>query len=68
MDHSPNSMKLRGPCPAGPPKMDGSWWRVLIKHGPPEKRMANHFSILALRTPCSYKALKFSSIVKYKDW
>ena len=29
--------------------MDGSWWRVLIKHGPLDKGMANHFSILALR-------------------
>ena len=31
--------------------MDGSWWRVLTKCGPLEKGMANHFSILALRTP-----------------
>ena len=31
--------------------MDRSWWRVLTKWGPLEKRMANHFSILALRTP-----------------
>ena len=31
--------------------MDGSWWRVLTKFGPLEKEMANHFSILALRTP-----------------
>ena len=35
----------------GPPKMDRSLWRVLTKHGPLEKGMANHFSILALRTP-----------------
>ena len=21
------------PCCVGPPRMDGSWWRVLIKHG-----------------------------------
>ena len=35
----------------GPPKMDGSWWRVLTKHGPLEKGMANRFSILPLRTP-----------------
>ena len=33
------------------PNTDGSWWSVLTKHGPLEKRMANHFSILALRTP-----------------
>ena len=38
------------PCHARLPKMDGSWWRVLTKHGPLEKRMTNHFSILALRT------------------
>ena len=31
--------------------MIGSWWRVLTKCSPLEKRMANHFSILALRTP-----------------
>ena len=39
------------PCRVGPPTMDGSWWRVLTKHGPLEKGMANHFIILALRTP-----------------
>ena len=39
------------PCRVGPPKMDQSWWRVLVKHGPPEMGMENHFSILALRTP-----------------
>ena len=31
--------------------MDTSWWRVLTKCGPLEKGIANHFSILALRTP-----------------
>ena len=45
-----NSMKLWA-MPFGPPKMDGSWWRVLTKHGPLEKGMADYFSILALRTP-----------------
>ena len=30
--------------------MSGSWWRVLTKWGPLEKGIANHFSILALRT------------------
>ena len=35
------------PCHVGPPKMDGSWWRLLTKCGPLEKGMANHFSILA---------------------
>ena len=38
------------PCHVAPPKTDGSWWRVLTKCGPLEKGMANHFSILALRT------------------
>ncbi len=44
-----NSMK---PSHAlGQPKMGGSWWRGLTECGPLEKGMANHFSILALRTP-----------------
>ena len=52
MDHSPvnDTQWNYEPCHVGPPKMDGSWWRVLIKRGPLEKGMANHFSILALRT------------------
>ena len=37
---------------------DGSWWRVLTKSGPLEKGMANHFSILALRTMNSMKRQK----------
>ena len=39
------------PCHEGPPKTDGSWWRVLTKRGPLEKGMPKHFSILALRIP-----------------
>ena len=39
------------PLRVGPPKTDGSWWRVLTKCGPLEKGIANHFSILTLRTP-----------------
>ena len=35
----------------GATKMGGSWWRDLTECGPLEKGMANHFSILALRTP-----------------
>ena len=31
--------------------LGGSWWRDLTESGPLEKGMANHFSILALRTP-----------------
>ena len=38
------------PCCVGPPKMDGSWLRVMAKCGPLEKGMATHFSIHALRT------------------
>ena len=44
-----NSMKLSHA--QGQPKMGGSWWRGLTECGPLEKGMANHFSILALRTP-----------------
>ena len=32
-------------------KKDLHWWRDLTECGPLEKGMANHFSILALRTP-----------------
>ena len=38
-------------CRVGPPKTDGSWWRGQTECNPLEKVMANHFSILALRTP-----------------
>ena len=39
------------PCPVGLPRSGRSWWRGLKECGPLEKGMANHFSILALRTP-----------------
>ena len=56
-----NSMKLW----AMPPKMDGPWWRVLTKCDPLEKGMANHFSILALRTPWTvWKGKKIWNIKK----
>ena len=42
----------------GPPKTDRSWWRVLTKRGPLEKEMANHFSILALRSHEQYEKAK----------
>ena len=35
----------------GPPNTGRSWWRGLTECGPLEKGMANHFTILALRTP-----------------
>ena len=38
--------------------MNASWWRFLTKHGPLEKGMANHFSILALRIQNSMKRQK----------
>ena len=49
---APTQPPLRGRAvaPLGP-KMGGSWWRGLTECGPLEKGMANHFSILALRTP-----------------
>ena len=46
-----HSTKLCSMCHVGPPKIDGSWWKVLTKCGPLEKGMANHFSILAWRNP-----------------
>ena len=50
-DHSLVQLSETKPCRVGPPKMDGSWWRGLTECGPLEKGVANHFSILALRTP-----------------
>ena len=41
--------------PVGQPKTGGSWWRGLTECGPLEKGMANHFSILALRTHEQYE-------------
>ena len=43
-----NSMKLSHACRA---TQNESWWRGLTECGLLEKGMANHFSILALRTP-----------------
>jgi len=56
------------PCHVRPPKTDGgSWWRVITKLGPLEKGMANHFSVLALRTPWTVWKDKniFHSVVAY---
>ena len=50
MDHSFVSLNETKPCHVGPPKTDGSQWRVLTERGLLEKGIANHFSILALRT------------------
>ena len=65
------------PCRVVPPKMDGSWWRVLTKRGPLEKGMGNHFSVLAFRTAWTVWGnchililgqvfLKLESNIKYK--
>ena len=51
MDHSLVELNETKPCFVRTPRMDGSWWRGLTECGPLEKGMANHFSILALRTP-----------------
>ena len=40
-----------------------SWWRVLIKHGPLEKGMANGFSVLALRTHKQYEKAALASVL-----
>ena len=46
-----HSVPVTATMPARQPKTGGSWWRGLTECGPLEKGMANHFSILALRTP-----------------
>jgi len=60
---SSNSMKLSHGM-WGPPKTGGSWWRGLTECGPLEKGMANHFSILALRTPMSSMKRQNDRILK----
>ena len=42
--------------------MNRSWWRVLTKRGPLEKGLANHSSILALRTINSKKRKKDKTV------
>ena len=56
------------PCCVGPTKKDGSWWRFLIKRGPLEKEMANHLSVLALRTPWTVWKGKKSRTLKELSW
>ena len=51
--------------PVGPPHTDGSWWRGLTECAPLEKGMANHISILALRTP--WTVWKGKKIGHWKD-
>ena len=57
-----NSVKL---WVLGPPKTDRSWWSVLTKYGPWEKRTANQFNILALRTP--WNSMKRQKFITVKD-
>ena len=52
--------------PVGQPKTGGSWGRDLTECGPLEKGMANHFSILALRTPWTVWKGKNDRILKEK--
>ena len=52
-----NSIKLRANH-VGAPKMNGPWRRVLTKCGPLEDGMANHFSILSLKTHEQYEKAK----------
>ena len=58
MDHSLVQLNETKQCHVGPPKTEGSWWRVLTKRGPLEKGMASHFSILALETHEQYEKAK----------
>ena len=46
--------------------MDGSWWRVLTKHGPLEKGTANHFSILALKNSMNSMERQRDRTLKYE--
>jgi len=59
-----NSIKLWA-MPSRATQMAGSWWRVLTKCGLLEKGMANHCSILALRT--SWTVLTAWKDTSYKD-
>ena len=49
----------------GPPKTDGTWWRSLTECGPLAKGMANHFSILAFRTP---RTIWKGKMIGYWKW
>ena len=51
MDHRLVNEIMSEPCHEVPSKTDGLCWNILTKHGLLQKGMANHFSILALRTP-----------------
>ena len=55
--------------PCGAIQDGQAWWRGLTQCGPLEKGMANHFSILALRTPstvCVHYAITNNSLWKWK--
>ena len=51
MDHSLVLLNETKPCQVRPPKTDRSWWRDLTECGLLQNGIANHFNILALRTP-----------------
>ena len=46
------------PCCVGPPKTDGSWWRVLTKHGPLERGWKNTSMFLPWETHEQYEKAK----------
>ena len=48
--------------PCGPPKTDGSQWKILTKHGPLEEGMANYSNILAARTTWTWIVWKGKKI------
>ena len=60
-------------CCIGPPKMNGSWWRVLTKRGPLEKGITNHFSILAsihgptFQVPMQHCSLQHQNLLSPPD-
>ena len=58
MDHRLVNEIMSEPCHEVPSKTDGLCWNILTKHGLLQKGMANHFSILALRTPQQMKRQK----------
>ena len=53
------------PCHVGPPKMDGSWWRVLTKRGPLEKANGKPLQYSCLENPMN--SMKRQKVMTLKD-
>ena len=51
-----------GPCGVGPSKMNRLWWRILKEHGPLEKAMTDHFSILPWEPMNMMKRQKYRTL------